>query len=782
MASAAGLKFRITANADQFDAVTKRMQKSFDKTVRSMEQTGKKLTKNLTVPIGLMALAAGKAAIDFESAFAGVRKTVDATEAEFAGLRKGILDMSKVMPTSANEIAGVAEAAGQFGIQTDKILEFSKTMIMLGETTNLTSDQAATSFARIANVMQIPQDKFDEMGSTVVDLGNNFVTTEAEIVEFANRIAGAGKIAGLSADQVFAISSAFSSVGIKAEAGGTAVQKALLNINDAVARGTDDLTVFAETAGMSAGEFQTAWREDAGKAFTAFVNGLGKQGDNATKTLEQVGLNSERVRTAFLNLSGAGDLLNRTMDTSSKAWQENSALTKEYEERLNTVAAKIAMLWNRIKVLGIGIGDALMPAIENAIEFVGKLTIAFENMSAKSKKQLLILAGALAAGGPLMLAIAGAAKVIAGFAALVMSKFVLIAGAFAVGVGAGQWLIDNWEAIGGRIREEVNSWAVAYQSGFNSILEKAVAFGASLAPNIINPAASVQNELLKIKQGTKDTGIEFTSFGESAKKGIGGIVDAIKGLGAGMLEGTALGDFLGEIEESFKDAGEAAEKATESINRSVQKLSFDSSGADIDVSKLEKVDRTYSSVSERMGDMTERAVVMGQALQSTVTSAITDFATTLGDVFSGDAGAGGFFDGILLLVVDFANKFGKMLVGAGVAALAFKNLLANPVAAIIAGGALIAATTAIKNILAKGPGGGEGSGMNIPQMATGGIIPSGFPNDSYPAMLTSGETVIPKPHPLKSTAPGGGSTPINLYMDSRLISESLIRREDRMNR
>jgi len=99
----------------------------------------------------------------------------------------------------------------------------------------------------------------------------------------------------------------------------------------------------------------------------------------------------------------------------------------------------------------------------------------------------------------------------------------------------------------------------------------------------------------------------------------------------------------------------------------------------------------------------EQAQVMGQALQSTVTNAISSFATTLGNVFTGDAGAKGFFNNILTIVADFANKFGKLLIGAGSAALAFKNLLANPIAAIAAGAALIVASTAVKNLLKKGP-------------------------------------------------------------------------------
>src|SRR4051812_21166428 len=83
------------------------------------------------------AIAAGlgmsvKTASDWESAFAGVRKTVSASEAEFADLESGIRNMSKELPASATEIAGVAEAAGQLGIETPNILDFTRTMIDLG--------------------------------------------------------------------------------------------------------------------------------------------------------------------------------------------------------------------------------------------------------------------------------------------------------------------------------------------------------------------------------------------------------------------------------------------------------------------------------------------------------------------------------------------------------------------------------------------------------------------------------------------------------------------------
>src|SRR5690606_25734010 len=155
--------------------------------------------------------------------FAGVRKTVDATEAEFAELEKGIRDMAKEIPAAATEIAAVAEAAGQLGIQKNAILGFTRTMVDLGVATNMTSDQAATALARLANITQMSQQEFDRLGSAIVALGNNLATTESEIVEMGLRIAGAGAQIGLTEAQILGFAAALSSVGIEAEAGGTAI-------------------------------------------------------------------------------------------------------------------------------------------------------------------------------------------------------------------------------------------------------------------------------------------------------------------------------------------------------------------------------------------------------------------------------------------------------------------------------------------------------------------------------------------------------------------------------
>src|SRR5690606_39123325 len=155
-----------------------------------MKDVGKDFSMKVTAPIVGLGTVATKSAVDFETAFAGVRKTVHATEEQFAELEQGIRELSKELPTAATDIAAVAESAGQLGIKTDNILKFTETVINLGEATNLTLDQAASEFARFANIVQMPQENFDRLGSSVVALGNNFATTESEIVEMGMRLAG----------------------------------------------------------------------------------------------------------------------------------------------------------------------------------------------------------------------------------------------------------------------------------------------------------------------------------------------------------------------------------------------------------------------------------------------------------------------------------------------------------------------------------------------------------------------------------------------------------------
>lgn len=397
-------RIKLTNIGKQMQDVGEKMKTAGEK----ISDVGGSLTKKLTLPLAGAGTLMVKSAIDFESAFAGVKKTVDATDEQFAALEKGIRDMSKQLPSSASDIAAVAEAAGQLGIETDNILSFSKTMIDLGESTNLGSEEAATQLARFANITRMSQKDFDKLGSSIVDLGNNFATTEAEIVALGLRLAGTGSLVGLTETDIMGLSTAMSSVGISAEAGGSAMSKVMQKINSAVADGAAASADFAEVAGMSAEDFVKAWENKPIDALTEFVRGLGNvkdEGGNVTGVLAELGIKGLRETDVLQRLAGNADLLSDAVKTSGNAWEENTALTNEANQRYATLESKLQMAKNTLNDVAVTIGEKLMPFVEKAIVKVQEFAEWFSTLDDKTIETGIKIAAFVAAAGPLLLVI-----------------------------------------------------------------------------------------------------------------------------------------------------------------------------------------------------------------------------------------------------------------------------------------------------------------------------------------------------------------------------------------
>lgn len=440
---------RMKKAGDSLESAGKKMQNFSDKAGK----VGNTLSATITAPIVAGATVAVKSAMDFESAFAGVRKTVDATEEQFAELEQGIRDMAKEVPASAAAIAEVSEAAGQLGIETENILGFTRAMIDLGESTNLSATEAAEVLAQFANVTQMSQKDFDRLGSTIVALGNNFATTEKDIVNMAQRLAGAGKQVGMSEAEIMALATALSSVGIEAEAGGSAMSKVLINMQLAATVGTKankvisktgmslrdlqmladqdakafkamansmgytatefrqfvdasaSLEAFAKVTGTTAEQFKQAYEEDAVGALQAFIESLAtanERGEDAIEILTDMGITEVRMRDALLRSAGAGDILAESVALGNKAWEENNALTKEAAQRYETSESKMKIAKNTMQDAAITIGRQLLPPLADLMKSVASLAERFGELEPEQQKTILTLAGVAAAMGPVI--------------------------------------------------------------------------------------------------------------------------------------------------------------------------------------------------------------------------------------------------------------------------------------------------------------------------------------------------------------------------------------------
>lgn len=421
----------------------------------SISRVGQKITTSVTMPIVGAFGASAKAAIDWESAFTGVMKTVDETaNTTYDDLKDSINEIAKTTASSQNQIAATMEIAGQLGVSADDITEFTRTMVMLGDTTNLSSEEAASAIAKFANVTGMSLSNVDKLGSAIVDLGNNYATTEADIMSMATRLSGAGAQIGLSQGEILGFATALSSVGIEAEMGGSAFSKAMIKMQVAAETGYDqvidlqnktgmslrelqllssnnskdfkaladslgltkeemnatikagaNLQDFAEVANMETKEFVELYRNDAPAALQAFIKGLGDtegHGESTIAMLQEMGFTEVRLRDTLTRLANSGDLVTDAVARGNQAWGENSAMTAEAEKRYATMAAKISQLKARITEVAVEIGETLMPYFEKAMTFIEDLTERWKALDDEQKEAILKFAAIAAALGPVL--------------------------------------------------------------------------------------------------------------------------------------------------------------------------------------------------------------------------------------------------------------------------------------------------------------------------------------------------------------------------------------------
>lgn len=343
------------------------------------------------------AVAAAKFAIDFENNFANVEKTVDGTDQQMNKIKQDIIDMTTVginghnaIPQTTAELTELAAAGGQLGIQVENISGFTEVMAMIGSATNLYGEAGAKTLARFMNVANVSQEEVQNLGSSVVDLGNHFATTEAEIADMAMEMGATGTAVGISAQDILAYSTTLSSLGTEAAAGGSAVSRIWMDIQSAVSKGGKSLSTFAQMSGKSSAQFAADWKSNASGAFKDLLVQLSKSKD-LVGDLQKLGFENIYDIKAMQKLAGPTgiQLLNDALDRSNKAWDENTALVNEFESKAGKTAGQIAVMKNNLVEAGRSLGEAFLPSINNGITDVKNFAQWIANLDDNGKQTML---------------------------------------------------------------------------------------------------------------------------------------------------------------------------------------------------------------------------------------------------------------------------------------------------------------------------------------------------------------------------------------------------------
>jgi TP901 family phage tail tape measure protein len=617
------LRAELSANTAAFERDMERAAKSVSNATRELERTartfnsigqrmtsvGQSLTVGITLPLAAIGVAASRAAITFESAFAGVRKTVDATDEEFAALEEGFRNLATEIPIAVNELAKIGEIGGQLGIAKGDILAFTETVAAMTVATNLSAEEAANAFARIATATGLTAADYDNLGSAIVALGNAGSSTESDIVAMAQRLTVAGAQAKLTAPEILGWSAAIADTGIQAEAGGTAFSTFIKAMTDGVAKGGEKLEYFARVSGVSAEQFKTNFGTNATETMRTFIAAFAKiGGPEQIQALDKLGLDGIRVSQTLGALALAGDKVKASIDTSNKSFREATALQKEAAERYKTTESQLKLLKGKLNDVAIEVGNALLPAIRGLVEAIDKgILPALRGAIEKFRElpdwaQVAVGIGLVAAAlaGPLLLALGKVATSVSEIirlyttlaktqigvsiaswvgslgglsgalatAGIALGSFLIIFAKVAAAFAAGWFIGSLLREIGG-FGEAMDRLTIKVWEFFNGS-NKAAEQGIKWADTLSGKQRAAYDEFVKQQQEK----MRLDALEAKAKEGAGAQVVATLGKVRAATAITA---------EQQKKAAEDAKKYSEELAAAIAKMSGASAQRDINL-------------------------------------------------------------------------------------------------------------------------------------------------------------------------------------------------------
>jgi len=338
-------------------------------------------------------------AINFESAFTDVRKTVKSTGSEFmdnlmfSQLEEGAKELSTYLPNTASEIAKLMGLAGQMNVPADQIKDFTESMIMFGDSTNITADEAVTSIAQIYNVIGKGGDFSDlnNLLSAIVELGNNSATTEKDITTmFKNISAGASRV-HMTEAQMVALSATLSSLGLD-KGGASSISRILQNIDTAVSENSDKLQDWAKIVGMSGDAFSQAWSQDSAGVLLDVVKSMSQmtdEGISMNTILADLDISELRQVDTISRLANAHELYAQSLTLANNAYEEGSALSEEAQKRYETLASQMQVVKNNFTLFALSIGELVMPYVRKLTNTLKKVAKWLNDLSPEVKDMIM---------------------------------------------------------------------------------------------------------------------------------------------------------------------------------------------------------------------------------------------------------------------------------------------------------------------------------------------------------------------------------------------------------
>lgn len=515
---------QLSSFSKTFDKFNQRLAGSMEITAATanIQQLGQQITSALKAPV--------TAAMSFESAMADVKKVVDfPTPTALKELEKTLFRMSTVekIPLSPEDLSAIAAAAGQLGVNLKDIPDFTRVVAKMSTAFDMLASDAGDSMAKLSNIYQIPITEMERVGDAINHLSNNTAAKANEMVNVLGRIGGVSKAFGLTVVQASALADAFLALGKSPEIAATGINAMLTKLSTA-SKQTDKFQKALQLLNIDARDLEKAIGQDAQGALTDFLKTLEKvdPGKRMGVLTDLFGLEySDDVAALVGGLKEYEKALKHVGDEANYA----GSMQGEFESRAATTANTIQLLKNRAHILGITIGNVLLPVVNQAAGYIGKLVDRVTLLAEANGDMVKKVALAAAGFGGFLLSMAAVGSSVhvatASIAALKLSIGLVLSpiGLMTAALATGATLIyKNWSAV----KSFFSGFFDGLKLGFSPIQTEINKLITALNPikQALSPVINLFKQLFEpITRNTKAI-LEFYTAGHTLGSGLASVI------------------------------------------------------------------------------------------------------------------------------------------------------------------------------------------------------------------------------------------------------------------
>ena len=320
------------------------------------------------VALGAAIGAPIRAAVQFESVMADVRKVVDfETPAQFKAMQTDVLKLSTVLPMSAQGLGDIMAAAGQAGIARHELTPFAEDAAKMGVAFDMSGDQAGAAMAGMRSIFNLSQTQVVSLGDAYNHLSNNMDATAADMINIGQRTGATAKLIGLTGEQLSALSATFLALKTPPEVAATGINALMLKLATAEQQ-TPKFQQALASMGLSATELKAAMEQDAQGALLSFLTTL-RDSEDLMGTLTH--LFGMEYADDIAKLVGGLDQYRDALSLVGDQTQYAGSMTEEYRVRSQTSANQLTLFRNQVNRLGVVLGAVLLPPLNQGLSMIG---------------------------------------------------------------------------------------------------------------------------------------------------------------------------------------------------------------------------------------------------------------------------------------------------------------------------------------------------------------------------------------------------------------------------